>query len=217
MDGRSKKSGVSELKIDWKHLFKILLVGDSGVGKSCLLARFAGEEFGDYGSTIGVDFKIRSVEYDGVPIKLQLWDTAGQERFRTITRSYYRGAHGIIVVYDVTDAESFSNVTHWLDEIKRNCRPGAMVNLLLVGNKVDLVEQKEVDYNTAKKFADKAWVPFVETSAKDSTNVEIAFMQMVGDIKSRVPQHSASSTHVAARLVIETNRNSSVRTSGLCC
>lgn len=216
MDGRSKRS---ELNIDWKHLFKILLVGDSGVGKSSLLARFAGEKIplGDHGSTIGVDFKIRTVQYDGVPIKLQLWDTAGQERFRTITRSYYRGAHGIIVVYDVTDEESFSNVTHWLDEIKRNCRPGAMVNLLLVGNKVDLVERKEVDYNTAKKFADRMCVPFVETSARDSTNVEIAFMQMVGDIKSRLTKHSASSTRVAARLVIETNANSSVRASGMCC
>merc|ERR1712083_959485 len=135
------------------------------------------------GSTIGVDFKIRTVELEGKTIKLQIWDTAGQERFRTITSSYYRGAHGIIVVYDVTDPESFSNVKQWLHEIDRYANEN--VNKLLVGNKSDLATKK-VDYRTAKAFADEIGIPFLETSAKNATNVEQAFMTMAAEIKNRM-------------------------------
>merc|ERR1711912_135464 len=102
---------------------KLLLIGDSGVGKSCLLLRFAEEQFTEsYISTIGVDFKIRTIELEGKTIKLQIWDTAGQERFRTISSTYYRGAHGIIVVYDVTNAESFNNAPRWISEIEKYAR-----------------------------------------------------------------------------------------------
>ncbi|XP_006530563.1 ras-related protein Rab-35 isoform X1 [Mus musculus] len=107
---------------DYDHLFKLLIIGDSGVGKSSLLLRFADNTFsGSYITTIGVDFKIRTVEINGEKVKLQIWDTAGQERFRTITSTYYRGTHGVIVVYDVTSAESFVNVKRWLHEINQNC------------------------------------------------------------------------------------------------
>ncbi|KAL6530323.1 WD40 repeat protein [Orobanche hederae] len=136
-----------------------------------------------YISTIGVDFKIRTVEQDGKTIKLQIWDTAGQERFRTITSSYYRGAHGIIIVYDVTDAESFNNVKQWLNEIDRYASEN--VNKLLVGNKCDLVDNRAVNYETAKALADEIGIPYMETSAKDATNVEQAFMAMSADIKNR--------------------------------
>merc|ERR1711965_386176 len=109
---------------EYDYLFKLLLIGDSGVGKSCLLLRFADDTYTEtYISTIGVDFKIRTVEIDQKVIKLQIWDTAGQERFRTITSSYYRGAHGIIVVYDVTDEESFTAVERWMTEIERFAGP----------------------------------------------------------------------------------------------
>ena len=136
------------------YLFKLLLIGDSGVGKSCLLLRFADDTYTEsYISTIGVDFKIRTIELDGKTIKLQIWDTAGQERFRTITSSYYRGAHGIIVVYDVTDIESFNNVKQWLHEIDRYACDN--VNKLLVGNKCDLTQKKAVEYQTAKEFAEQ--------------------------------------------------------------
>ncbi|XP_077457400.1 ras-related protein Rab-35b isoform X2 [Stigmatopora argus] len=107
---------------DYDYLFKLLIIGDSGVGKSSLLLRFADNTFsGSYITTIGVDFKIRTVEINGEKVKLQIWDTAGQERFRTITSTYYRGTHGVIVVYDVTSAESFVNVKRWLHEINQNC------------------------------------------------------------------------------------------------
>src|SRR6056300_1609923 len=136
--------------------------------------------------------KIRTIELDGKTIKLQIWDTAGQERFRTITSSYYRGAHGIIVVYDVTDNESFNNVKQWLHEIDRYANEN--VNKLLVGNKSDLTSQKVVDYATAKAFADEIGIPFIETSAKNPTNVEQAFMTMANEIKNRMasqPQMNA--------------------------
>ncbi|KAF3789308.1 GTP-binding protein [Nymphaea thermarum] len=172
------------------YLFKLLLIGDSGVGKSCLLLRFADDSYLEsYISTIGVDFKIRTVEQDGKTIKLQIWDTAGQERFRTITSSYYRGAHGIIVVYDVTDQESFNNVKQWLNEIDRYASEN--VNKLLVGNKCDLTDKKVVPYETAKAFADEIGIPFMEASAKNATNVEQAFMAMAASIKNRMASQPA--------------------------
>jgi len=170
---------------DYDYLFKLLLIGDSGVGKSCLLLRFADNTYTDsYISTIGVDFKIRTLEIDGKNVKLQIWDTAGQERFRTITSSYYRGAHGIIVVYDVTDKVSFNNVKQWLGEIDRYACQA--VNKLLVGNKSDLKDKKVVEFQEAKDFADSIGIPFLETSAKSATNVEEAFIQMTKQIKERV-------------------------------
>ena len=133
--------------------------------------------------------KIRTVELEGKTVKLQIWDTAGQERFRTITSSYYRGAHGIIVVYDVTDQESFNNVKQWLNEIDRYANEN--VNKLLVGNKSDLTAKKVVDYQTAKAFADEIGIPFLETSAKNATNVEQAFMTMAAEIKTRMASQPA--------------------------
>ncbi|KAE8210160.1 hypothetical protein CF319_g2114 [Tilletia indica] len=173
------------ISADYDYLFKLLLIGDSGVGKSCLLLRFADDSYSEsYISTIGVDFKIRTIELEGKTVKLQIWDTAGQERFRTITSSYYRGAHGIIVVYDVTDQDTFANVKQWLQEIDRYACEG--VNKLLVGNKSDLTNKKVVEYNVAKEFADQLSIPFLETSAKSAQNVEQAFLTMAKQIKDRM-------------------------------
>lgn len=170
---------------EYDYLFKLLLIGDSGVGKSCLLLRFSDDTYTEsYISTIGVDFKIRTIDLDGKSVKLQIWDTAGQERFRTITSSYYRGAHGIIVVYDVTDMASFANVKQWLQEIDRYACES--VNKLLVGNKCDLITKKAVDFNTAREFADGLGIPFLETSAKTATNVDEAFTAMARQIIDRV-------------------------------
>lgn len=158
---------------DYDHLFKLLIIGDSGVGKSSLLLRFADNMFsGNYITTIGVDFKIRKINVDGEMVKLQIWDTAGQERFRTITSTYYRGTHGVIVVYDVTSADTFVNVKRWLHEIDQNCDE---VVRILVGNKDDDPERKVVEREDALKFAEQMGIQVFETSAKDNKNVEEVF------------------------------------------
>jgi len=204
---------------DYDYLFKLLLIGDSGVGKSCLLLRFADHTYTEsYISTIGVDFKIRTVELDGKTIKLQIWDTAGQERFRTITSSYYRGAHGIIVVYDCTDLDSFNNVKQWLNEIDRYASEN--VQKLLVGNKVDLVSKKVVDYDTAKDFADKLHIPFLETSAKAATNVEKAFLTMAAEIKNNMaqqPQQTSGKQGLQQKNTVQVGGQNLEETSGGCC
>ncbi|XP_031113836.1 ras-related protein RIC1-like [Ipomoea triloba] len=199
---------------DYDYLFKLLLIGDSGVGKSCLLLRFADNTYLDsYISTIGVDFKIRTVEQGGKTIKLQIWDTAGQERFRTITSSYYRGAHGIIVVYDVTDEDSYNNIKEWLNEINRYA--SETVNKLLVGNKCDLASKRAVSYETAKAFADEIGIPFMETSAKDATNVEQAFMAMCCAIKNRMAAQPSSNSSKPPTINIK--GQPVVQSSGGCC
>lgn len=170
---------------DYDYLFKLVLIGDSGVGKSCLLLRFADDNFTDsYISTIGVDFRFRTITIDDKTVKLQIWDTAGQERFRTITSAYYRGADGIIMVYDVTSAESFDHVEEWLSEVDRYANESTVK--LLVGNKADLIEEKQVAEETAQSFSEKLGIPFLETSAKTATNVDAAFLTMAKElIKTR--------------------------------
>merc|ERR1711941_160990 len=206
----------SHMNPEYDHLFKLLLIGDSGVGKSCLLLRFADDTYTEsYISTIGVDFKIRTIEIGGKSIKLQIWDTAGQERFRTITSSYYRGAHGIIVVYDVTDQASFSNVKQWLQEIDRYACEN--VNKLLVGNKCDLTTKKVVDYNTAKEFADGLGIPFLETSAKSSTNVEDAFVTMATEIQKRVSSSGTANDKVGNTVAIVSNGGGANKKGGCAC
>ncbi|KAF9934993.1 GTP-binding protein of the rab [Linnemannia zychae] len=198
------------------YLFKLLLIGDSGVGKSCLLLRFADDTYTEsYISTIGVDFKIRTIELEGKTVKLQIWDTAGQERFRTITSSYYRGAHGIIVVYDVTDQDTFANVKQWLAEIDRYASEG--VNKLLVGNKSDLTNKKVVEYTVAKEFADQLQIPFLETSAKSATNVEQAFMTMAKQIKDRMGAATVSPAGANKNIKVGSGQQLPAQSSGGCC
>ncbi|CAM9686780.1 unnamed protein product [Chrysoparadoxa australica] len=183
-------------KRDYDHLFKLVLIGDSGVGKSCLLLRFADDAFTDsYISTIGVDFRFRTVKIDKKTVKLQIWDTAGQERFRTITSAYYRGADGIIMVYDVTNQESFGHVNDWLSEVNRYASEGT--SKLLIGNKSDRTD-KAVDTATAKAYAETLGIPFLETSAKAASNVEEAFLTMAAALiktrEARQAQQAESAT-----------------------
>eukprot|EP01097_Dermamoeba_algensis_P006747 TRINITY_DN420_c0_g1_i5.p1 TRINITY_DN420_c0_g1~~TRINITY_DN420_c0_g1_i5.p1 ORF type:complete len:217 (-),score=38.65 TRINITY_DN420_c0_g1_i5:167-817(-) len=177
----------------YDYLIKLLLIGDSGVGKSCLLLRFSDDSFTpSFITTIGIDFKIRTIELDGKKIKLQIWDTAGQERFRTITTAYYRGAMGILLVYDVTDEKSFGNIRNWIRNIEQHATSD--VNKILIGNKCDMVDKKVVDTERGQALANEFGIKFLETSAKNNINVEEAFFTLARDIKKRLidpsPQQS---------------------------
>jgi len=137
----------------------------------------------NYVSTIGVDFKIRSIDVDGRAVKLQIWDTAGQERFQSITSNYYHGSHAIAIVYDITNRDSFDHVRKWVNEVDRLANP--QVCKLIVGNKIDLEEKRQVRRDEGQAFADSLGVPFLETSAKNSTNVSQMFVQMCQAIANR--------------------------------
>lgn len=196
------------MKRDYDYLFKLVLIGDSGVGKSCLLLRFADDNFTDsYISTIGVDFRFRTINIENKTVKLQIWDTAGQERFRTITSAYYRGADGIIMVYDVTSSESFDHVEEWLSEVDRYANENT--SKLLVGNKADLIEEKQVPEDTAQRFAEKLSIPFLETSAKTATNVDAAFLTMAKElIKTREEQNNDGENRKKVKMTpVKANNN----------
>lgn len=155
-------------------LFKLLLIGDSGVGKTCVLFRYADDTFNTtFISTIGIDFKIKTIELQGKRIKLQIWDTAGQERFHTITTSYYRGAMGIILVYDISNQKSFDNITKWLQNIEMHA--SVDVERLLIGNKCDCESRRVISKERGQQLAASRGIPFLETSAKTDTNVYEAF------------------------------------------
>jgi Ras-related protein Rab-1A len=194
---------------EYDHLFKIVIVGDSGSGKSCLLLRFTDNNYSDvYISTIGVDFKFRTIKLNGKTIKLQIWDTAGQERFRNITSSFYRGAHGIVLVYDVTNQQSFDNLPTWLDDIARHHGYGSSSAglkqpcIILVGNKTDS-PKKVISYEAAQRFADKHHLLYIDTSAKSSANVETAFINLVADILQKVEASGGSSSQPAGTGVVD--------------
>ena len=155
------------------------------MGKSCLLLRFCDDSFTpSFITTIGIDFKIRIVDLEGRRIKVQIWDTAGQERFRTITTAYYRGAMGIMLVYDVTDERSFNNIRNWIRNVDQYATEG--VNKILIGKKCDDVERRVVERERGLELAREYGLKFMETSAKTNTNVDEAFLTLSKDIKRRL-------------------------------
>mmetsp|Transcript_45 Transcript_45/g.50 ORF Transcript_45/g.50 Transcript_45/m.50 type:complete len:214 (-) Transcript_45:283-924(-) len=169
---------------EYDYLFKIVLIGDSAVGKSNLLSRFTKNEFNlETRSTIGVEFANRTIEVENKRIKAQIWDTAGQERYRAITNAYYRGALGALLVFDITNRDTFNHCQDWLKELRANC-PNDM-NIVLVANKKDLGHLRECTEKEALDFAKENGLNCIETSALESTNVENAFKQLLTDIYHR--------------------------------
>eukprot|EP00899_Mesostigma_viride_P009616 jgi/Mesvir1/18656/Mv17156-RA.1 len=171
-------------------------------------------------TTIGIDFKIRTVELDGKRIKLQIWDTAGQERFRTITTAYYRGAMGILLVYDVTDESSFNNVRSWIRNIEQHASDS--VNKILVGNKCDMEDKRQVPTSRGQALADEFGIQFFETSAKSNINVDKAFCTIARDIKARVAEMAEATRQESVAVKLEKGKanaknNKKKPESGGCC
>lgn len=193
---------------NYDSIMKILLVGDSGVGKSCLLVRFVEDRFNpSFITTIGIDFKIKTVDINGKKIKLQLWDTAGQERFRTITTAYYRGAMGIIIVYDVTDERTFTNVRQWYKTVTEHSNDDAQI--MLVGNKSDM-ENRVVTYEQGDELAKELHVQFIESSAKDDTNVNEIFFRLARSIQEILDSNATQidgNNGINLKLKNETNKS----------
>eukprot|EP00939_MAST-03C_sp_MAST-3C-sp1_P002908 g2908.t1 len=169
----------------YAYLFKYIIIGDTGVGKSCLLLQFTDKRFQPvHDLTIGVEFGARLIPIDGRQVKLQIWDTAGQESFRSITRSYYRGAAGALLVYDITRRETFLQLEKWLDEARQNASQNMVI--MLIGNKLDLEHKRAVSKEEGMEFARKNKLIFLETSAKTAENVEKAFVETATSIYNNI-------------------------------
>ncbi|KAK1409424.1 hypothetical protein QVD17_35950 [Tagetes erecta] len=182
---------------EYDYLFKIVLIGDSGVGKSNILSRFTRNEFClESKSTIGVEFATRTLQVEGKTVKAQIWDTAGQERYRAITSAYYRGAVGALLVYDITKKQSFENILRWLRELRDHA--DANIVLMLTGNKCDLKHLRAVSENEAQALAEKEGLSFLETSALDAHNVENAFQSILLDIYHIVSKKALAAQEAAA-------------------
>ncbi|KAL6875718.1 hypothetical protein ACP4OV_013231 [Aristida adscensionis] len=165
--------------------FKCIVIGDTGVGKSCLLLQFTDKRFRpDHDLTIGVEYGTRIVAVDGKPTKIQIWDTAGQEAFRSITRSYYRGAAAAILVYDITRRETFYHVASWLQDAKEHA--GANQSIMLIGNKCDLTNRRAVSCEEGERFAQEHGLIFMEASAKTAQNVEEAFIRTAQTVIKKI-------------------------------
>ncbi|WOK94504.1 ras-related protein RABA4d [Canna indica] len=171
------------------YVFKMVVIGDSAVGKSQLLSRFSKNEFrSDIRATVGVEFQTKTVLIENKLVKAQIWDTAGQERYRAVTGAYYRGALGALIVYDITKHASFEHITRWLEELRHLAGPSVVV--MLVGNKCDLEGLRAVPTEAGKELAEKEGLLFLETSALDATNVEKAFHMVLERIYRRTSRKS---------------------------
>jgi small GTP-binding protein len=187
--------------MSYDFMFKLLIVGESGVGKTCILLRFADNSFEEtFLSTIGVDFKVKEILVENKKVKLQIWDSAGQERFRNITMSYYRNCSGIIVVYDVTSHDTFEKVPEWISEVRRYV---PTVPLVVVGNKCDLVDKRKVTYEEGQELAKSLGLILLETSAKTNQNIEDAFqqvaVQLIKEAESKPKTEVKKSVNVGAQ------------------
>uniref|UniRef100_A0A1B0CFP3 Ras-related protein Rab-3 n=3 Tax=Phlebotominae TaxID=7198 RepID=A0A1B0CFP3_LUTLO len=172
---------------NFDYMFKLLIIGNSSVGKTSFLFRYADDSFTSaFVSTVGIDFKVKTVFRHDKRVKLQIWDTAGQERYRTITTAYYRGAMGFILMYDITNEESFNSVQDWVTQIKTYSWDNAQV--ILVGNKCDMEDERVISFERGKQLADQLGVEFFETSAKENVNVKSVFERLVDIICDKMSE-----------------------------
>ena len=156
---------------------KILLIGDTSVGKTSILCKYIDDEFSDtYLSTIGIEFKIKPLIINGKKVLLRIWDTSGQERYRSITQNFYRNANGILFIFDITKKETFDNIKIWLTD-SENCEDNK-VTKMLIGNKIDLENKRKIDNETIKKFAEKKEMKYFEASAKEGINIDNIFREL---------------------------------------
>ena len=172
-------------------VYKVLLLGDSTVGKTCFLMKYTDKTFQDiHMATIGLDYRLKSMKLkSGKSIKLQIWDTAGQDRFRAITKNYYKGSHGIILIYDITNIQSFENVKTWVNQIREEASSNVII--YIAGNKVDMEDERKVDRDDGEKLAEELGFPFVETSAKNGININETFedlVERIDKVYGNVPQ-----------------------------
>ncbi|GER36702.1 RAB GTPase homolog A2B [Striga asiatica] len=206
---------------EYDYLFKIVLIGDSGVGKSNILSRFTRNEFClESKSTIGVEFATRTLQVEGKTVKAQIWDTAGQERYRAITSAYYRGAVGALVVYDITKRQTFENVQRWLRELRDHADSNIVI--MLAGNKSDLNHLRVVAERDANLFAEKEGLSFLETSALEALNVEKAFQTILLDIYQIISRKALAAQEAVAPLpgqgtTIKVGDSASSNNKATCC
>ena len=192
-----------------------MLLGDAGVGKSSIILRYTKNEFNaSMISSIGVDFKSKDIMVNGQKVKLQIWDTAGHERFRTITTSYYRGAHGIVTVFDLTERASFEHIEKWLDEINKYAKENVL--RFLIGNKSDLVDKRKVSYEEARALANRLNIYYVETSAKNNINISDFFQIATKDYLNKYDfkkEKELAGVSLNSKKIINENKNKKDR----CC
>ena len=193
---------------NFNYLFKFIIVGDSSVGKSNLLLRYLNNKFEDeYQSTIGVEFGAKNLEIDNINYRIQLWDTAGQEQFRSITRAYYQNSVCAIVVYDISNEITFKNVKDWIDDVRAQSPKN--IYIMLVGNKNDLVEKRQVSYEKGLEYANSNNINFIETSAKTGENVENVFYNCTNEIANRIKnnEYDLSDDSCGIKVGIILNKN----------
>ena len=209
----------------YDYILKILIIGDSGTGKSALSSRFYDRSFTDfYSSTIGIDFRVKTILLDNIRIKLQIWDTSGNDRFKSITSVYYKNSDGFVILYDVSDPLSFSNVTKWMDYIYKYVKPQYSISheefkkhIILVGNKIDLNQPARVRYNEGKDLADRLGIHFLEASVKQNINVKEIFETLTQNIRDSYPPANIMTDNSSSSNLLNNTQINRKKRRLICC